>query len=133
MSAPNHNAFSASAFNKQDSKLNPKQIMTHQLNRSHRRNGRLFGSGSLMSLVVLLMFSFTNLHAASPRVVITPSAGYTIAWDGNNGGFSSPDVGAGPSNNMALASNGTVAFSSSDLGPELAISFHVASNLNDGL
>jgi hypothetical protein len=66
-------------------------------------------------------------------VVITPAPGFTVTWDGNNGGFSSPDVGAGPSNNVALASNGTVAFSSSDLGPELGIPFHVAANLNDGL
>jgi len=75
-----------------------------------------------------------SLHAAShPRLIITPSAGFDITWDGNNGGFSSPDVGAGPSNNVALASNGTVAFTSSDLGPELGIAFHVAANLNDGL
>ena len=73
-------------------------------------------------------------HAAShPRLIITPAGGYAITWDGNNGGFSSPDVGAGPSNNVALAGNGTVAFSSSDLGPELGIPFHVAANLNDGL
>src|SRR6185295_8245480 len=32
-----------------------------------------------------------------------------------------------------LASNGTVPFTSSDLGSELAIPYHVASNLNDGL
>jgi len=85
------------------------------------------------ALVALVMLGLASVHAASPRVVITPSAGYTITWDGNNGGFSSPDTGAGPSNNIALAANGTVAFSSSDLGPELGISFHVASNLNDGL
>src|SRR5262245_44306959 len=53
------------------------------------------------------------LPAASPRVVITPAPGFTITWDGNNGGFTSPDVGAGPSNNIALASNGTVPFTSS--------------------
>jgi hypothetical protein len=75
-----------------------------------------------------------SVHAAShPRLVITPSPGFGITWDGNNGGFSTPDAGAGPSNNVALASNGTLAFSSSDLGPELGIPFHVASNLNDGL
>lgn len=75
-----------------------------------------------------------SLHAAShPRLVLTPAPGFGIAWDGNNGGFGSPDAGAGPSNNVALASNGTAAFTSSDLGPELGIAFHVASNLNDGL
>jgi len=73
------------------------------------------------------------LNAASPRVVITPAVGFTITWDGNNGGFSSADVGAGPSNNVALASNGTTPFTSSDLGPVLSIPFHRAVNLNDGL
>ena len=73
------------------------------------------------------------LNAASPRVVIAPAAGSTITWDGNNGGFSSPDAGAGPSNNVALASNGTCPFTSSDLGPVLSIPFHRAVNLNDGL
>ena len=80
------------------------------------------------------MLGVASLHAAShPRLVIAPAPGFTIAWDGNNGGFSSPDAGAGPSNNVALASNGTVPFTSSDLGPELGIPFHVAANLNDGL
>ena len=74
-----------------------------------------------------------SLHAASARVVITPVTGYTITWDGNNGGFFSPDPGAGPSNNIALASNGAVAFTSSDLGPLLNIAYHRATNLNDGL
>ncbi len=34
--------------------------------------------------------------------------------------------------NLALASNGATPISSSDLGPELGIGFHVAANLNDG-
>ena len=72
-------------------------------------------------------------HAASPRVVLTPAPGFSITWDGNNGGFSSPEAGAGPSNNVALASRGTTAFTSSDLGPVLSIPFHRAENLNDGL
>ena len=55
----------------------------------------------------------TSLNAASPRVIITPVPGFAITWDGNNGGFS----GSAPSNNIALASNGTVPFTSSDLGP----------------
>jgi hypothetical protein len=88
---------------------------------------------SLTLTLTALLLAAASLFAASPRVVITPAPGFSIAWDGNNGGFSSPDPGAGPSNNVALASNGTVAFTSSDLGPELGISFHVAANLNDGL
>jgi hypothetical protein len=93
-------------------------------------------SPAILSLAFFAAIAFAgvaNLHAASPRVVITPAPGFSITWDGNNGGFSNPDTGAGPSNNVALASNGTVAFTSSDLGPELSIPFHVAANLNDGL
>jgi len=86
-----------------------------------------------VTLAVAASLCSPRVHAASPRVVITPAPGFTIAWDGNNGGFSSPDTGAGPSNNVALASSGTVAFTSSDLGTELSIPFHVAANLNDGL
>src|ERR1043166_7958470 len=74
-----------------------------------------------------------SLHAASARVVITPVTGYTITWDGNNGGVFSPDPRAAPSNNIPLASNGAVAFTSSDLGPLLNIAYHRATNLNDGL
>lgn len=69
-----------------------------------------------------------QLHAASARVIITSEPGFTITWDGNNGGFSSPDVGAGPSNNIALAVNGTIPFASSEYGV-----VHFASHLNDGL
>lgn len=89
---------------------------------------------SLVLAAGLFASCVPNASAAThPRLVINPSAGYAITWDGNNGGFSSPDVGAGPADNAALASNGTVAFTSSDLGPELGIPFHVAANLNDGL
>ena len=102
--------------------------------RSFIRSPRKSLATSLAVLTAALCSATAPLHAAShPRLVITPAAGFTIAWDGNNGGFTSPDVGAGPSNNVALASSGTVAFSSSDLGPELGIPFHVAANLNDGL
>ncbi len=84
-------------------------------------------------LVCCVAFVATTSRAASSRVVITPAAGISIAWDGNNGGFSRPDAGAGPSNNLALASNGTIPFTSSDLGPLLSIPYHLAVNLNDGL
>jgi len=65
-------------------------------------------------------------------VLLTPEPGFNISWDGNEGEFFSPDTGAGPSNNVALASNGTVPYASSELGPLLSIPFHVAANLNDG-
>src|SRR6185436_10407701 len=91
------------------------------------------GRSGAMYILIGWCAAGLSAFAASPRVVLTPATGFTITWDGNNGGFSSPDVGAGPSNNVALASNGTTAFTSSDLGPVLAISYHVAANLNDGL
>jgi hypothetical protein len=83
---------------------------------------------------VLLLFSAlawswgASLQAASPRVVITPAAGYTITWDGNNGGFSSPEADAGPADNVALATHGTVAFGST----ELDFGVHFFRNVNDG-
>jgi hypothetical protein len=91
--------------------------------------------GRLLPLAVLLAAGTVATYgqASHPRLVLTPAPGFSISWDGNNGAFSNPDVGAGPSNNVALASNGTVAFTSSDLGPELGIPFHIAANLNDGL
>ncbi len=92
---------------------------------------------SLAVLAAALCSAAPSLHAnfrrSHPRLVIMPAPGFTIAWDGKNGGFNTPDAGAGPSNNVALASNGTVPFTSSDLGPLIGIPFHVAANLNDGL
>ncbi|MCA9197152.1 MAG: hypothetical protein KDA87_06415 [Planctomycetales bacterium] len=68
-------------------------------------------------------------------VTITPAAGFQIEWDGTDGEYfdpESPPDGAIVPDNLALATNGAEAFSSSDLGPELGIDFHVAENLNDG-
>src|SRR5690349_12314188 len=99
------------------------------------RNKHRLILGLRMTLAVILLhvgFGFAILHAASQRVVITPAPGFSILWDGNNGGFSSPDVTAGPQANAALASNGTVPFTSSDLGTVLGLPFHMAVNLNDG-
>ena len=95
---------------------------------------RLFSPAPWRLLATLALCAFAvTAWAQSPRVVLTPASGFTIIWDGNNGGFSSPDAGAGPSNNIALASNGTMPFTSSDLGPALGLPFHRAVNLNDGL
>jgi len=60
--------------------------------------------------------------------VITSQPGYSVAWDGNNGGFSSPEPGVGPADNAALALNGTVAFGSSEVG----LNVHFIYNVNDG-
>ncbi len=85
--------------------------------------------------IVTLAFSGAGrvYGASHPRLVIVAAEGVSITWDGNNGGFGSPDVGAGPGDNAALASRGAVAFASSDLGDVLSLPFHRAINLNDGL
>ncbi|MBI4326961.1 MAG: hypothetical protein HY674_17105, partial [Chloroflexi bacterium] len=79
-------------------------------------------AGSLLSTSIL------PARAQSPRVVIAAQPGYAITWDGNNGGFSSPEAGVGPANNPALAANGTVAFGSSEAG----LNIHFIMNVNDG-
>ena len=70
-----------------------------------------------------------------PALSITPSAGFAATWDGNDGEHFdqvAPPDGAIVPDNLALASNGALPFSSSDLGPELDILHHVVGNLNDG-
>lgn len=70
-----------------------------------------------------------------PVVILTPAAGHGIGYNGNDGDHfdpAPPPGGAVVPNNLALASNGGVPISSSDLGPELSIPFHVKANLNDG-
>lgn len=71
-----------------------------------------------------------------PALIITPAPGFAAGWDGNDGDFfdsTPPPEGALVPDNLALAGNGAIPFSSSDLGPELAIGFHIATNLNDGI
>jgi hypothetical protein len=65
-----------------------------------------------------------------PAGLTTTSApGFSVTWDGNDG----VNFGTGVPNNIALAANGSAAFSSGDLGPQLSIPFHIAANLNDGI
>ena len=66
-------------------------------------------------------------------VVIASVPGMSINWDGNDGQFYNPAVGAAPPPNRALTSEGTVGFASSELGTVLGIGWHLALNLNDGL
>jgi hypothetical protein len=66
-----------------------------------------------------------------PNVVLTPSAGFGIGFNGNNG----PTVPASPApvpDNLALASHGSIPIGSSALGPELGIAYHQIANINDG-
>jgi len=72
----------------------------------------------------------------APSVLrIDPAPGYAIGWDGNDGAFFdgiAPPAGAIVPDNVALAASGATAFSSSDLGSELSLPFHVVANANDG-
>ncbi|MDB6038822.1 MAG: hypothetical protein JWM99_2663, partial [Verrucomicrobiales bacterium] len=71
-----------------------------------------------LPLFLLLFSSWTvATFAQSDRVVITNAPGYSISWDGNNGGFSDPEAGASAPDNIALASAGAVAFGSSAFLP----------------
>jgi hypothetical protein len=74
-----------------------------------------------------------NVAVEQNLVRITNAPGLSIAWDGNDGQFNDPAVGAAPPPNRALASQGTTPFTSSDLGPVLSIPYHRVENLNDGL
>ena len=70
-----------------------------------------------------------------PIISLNPAEGFTIDWDGNEADFFDevePPDGSIVPDNAALASKGSQAFSSSDLGPQLGIDFHVVENLNDG-
>ena len=58
-----------------------------------------------------------SAQAQSDRVVITNAPGYAITWDGNNGGFSSGEPGAVAPDNLALASQGAIAFGSTAFLP----------------
>ena len=69
-----------------------------------------------------------ELHLASATLRASRSPGMA-----NDGQFNNRAAGAAPPANQALASQGTIPFTSSDLGPVLAIPFHRAVNLNDGL
>jgi len=76
------------------------------------------------------LYSTPGIIVPLPAGLTTTSApGFSIGWNGNDG----LNFGAGVPNNLALAANGSAAFSSSDLGPQLGIPFHIAANLNDGI
>ncbi len=68
-------------------------------------------------------------YAAPAQAVlhITPAAGYSINWDGNDGAFFSVAATGQVPNNLALASNGTTPFASSQFGAN-----HLTVKLNDG-
>ena len=91
---------------------------------------------TLLKLTLAASCGLMVLTSAQATVTISPAAGFNITWDGNDGVHfdpAAPPGGAVVPDNLALASNGATPISSSDLGPELGIAFHIAANLNDGL
>lgn len=64
---------------------------------------------------------------------ISPSFGYDITWNGNDGLHFEPGAPASVPDNLALTANGATPFTSSDLGPQIGVGFHNATNINDGL
>ncbi len=80
----------------------------------------------LLASVGLVMVGLAAQQAQAV-LVITPSAGYTISWNGNDGANFSVSNPAPPPNNPALASNGSTPFASSQFGAN-----HLTVKLNDG-
>ena len=66
----------------------------------------------------------------TPPLTITSAAGFTLTWDGNDGDHFDPAALARVPRNLATSAT---AFTSSDLGAALAIPYHRAVNVNDGL
>jgi hypothetical protein len=102
--------------------------MNQNLCSPYRPAGASSSLSQCLSFIAVVTLWATTVQAASSRVVITPAAGFTITWDGNNGAFFSGAAGAGPAANIALASQGTVAFGSSEYGI-----VHFIANINNGL
>lgn len=75
------------------------------------------------------MLALTCAPVAQAQPVITNAPGYLITWDGNDG------VNPTPPNvptNIALASQGAIAYASGQFGPQLGVAWHYTTNLNDG-
>ena len=68
--------------------------------------------------------------SADATVVITPSAGYSITWNGNDGdSFTASDPAPVP-DNLALTTHGSVAFADHNAA---LVPPHTVTNLNNGL
>jgi hypothetical protein len=75
-------------------------------------------------LFVCLVLLASAAHAGN---VLTPSPGFLLAWDGNDGDGTNPVLA-----NLATEPGVTV-ITSSDLGTLLGLEYHLAVNVNDGL
>lgn len=84
---------------------------------------------------IALLFSASLLASPSAllaTVTISPSPGFSVVWDSNDGDNFNPANPAPVPANLANAP-GAMPFTSSDLGTQLGIPFHRAVNINDSL
>jgi hypothetical protein len=64
-----------------------------------------------------------------PALKVTPSVGYAMSWDGNDGDFNDPNDPALAPDNLAINTRGAVAIGSTELGFDT----HFIDRVNDGL
>jgi hypothetical protein len=82
---------------------------------------------TLRNVALATIFAAVPDMQASANLVISPTAGYSVTWNGNEGDYGSPNAANTVPDNIALASNGSIAFSDGDL-----VSPHTTAHLNDG-
>ncbi|MEM7385420.1 MAG: LamG-like jellyroll fold domain-containing protein, partial [Verrucomicrobiota bacterium] len=110
-------------------------FLRHQYNLSREGDRELIVSGIRLLVPAAGLNGGTaidelEVYGIPTGIPVQPAEGFSIRFDGNQG-ERFEGIGAFP--NDALASNGAIPFSSSDLGPELNINFHIVDNVNDGV
>ena len=90
-----------------------------------------FARNLTFSLILASVFA-SPASVSAQGIAITPSAGFNVTWDGNDGDFfdpAAPPAGAVVPDNLALAANGATAFGSSE---SPFVPAHAIAKLNDG-
>ena len=99
--------------------------------------GAGIGNGTAVDEIELYADPLIVIPPLPEALEITPSEGFEITWDGNDGANFDPispdDGGSVVPDNFALTSNGSTAFGSGELGVDLGLDFHLFPNANDGL
>ncbi len=80
-----------------------------------------------LAATTIATVAIASLTTSQAAVTVTPDAGFTVTWDGNNGDH----FGASVPDNLGLASNGGSPFASQDPSPHFPT--HAVVKLNDGL
>ena len=115
-------------------------FLRHEYQLSLEGDGQMFATGVRLLVSAAGLSGGTaidelEVYGRQMGPGIGSAEGFSISWDGNEGVYfddGAPPDGAWVPDNLALASNGAIAFTSSDLGPEIGADFHVAANVNDG-